>query len=91
METTNTPKPKKKRDRVATGVHLVYILLLLVTVLFVIRLVGIQLNYTPGPKLARVITQTSVEKVLEPKRGAILSDNGSPLAISVPVYTIHMD
>lgn len=77
----------EKSRRTSNGLWVVYLILLLLTCVVFARLVVIQ--FSAGDE--EIFSQKSTRHVLEPKRGAILSDDGSPLAISVPVYTIALD
>ena len=82
---------KKKTDSVGRGLYRLYLLFLLGSLLLVGRLVYIQLIWQPDPKLVRALTPTSVRKTIDPARGAILSDDGRLLAMSLPIYDINMD
>ena len=84
-------KPKKKVDRVGRGLYRLYVLFLIGSFLLVGRLVYIQLFWQPDPKVTRALTPTSVKKTIVPARGAILSDDGRLLAMSLPIYDINMD
>ena len=91
MATGANKKNGKKTDSVGRGLFIMYILFLLISALLVVRLAGIQLFYKPDPKIYNALTPKSVKKTIEPARGAILSDDGRMLAMSLPIYEIHMD
>ena len=84
-------KTKKKTDSVGRGLYRLYVLFLIGSVLLVGRLIYIQLFWQPDPKIVQALTPTSVKKTIDPARGAILSDDGRLLAMSLPIYDINMD
>ena len=91
MAQENEKKTRKKTDSVGRGLYRLYVLFLIGSVLLVGRLIYIQLFYQPDPKIVQALTPTSVKKTIEPARGAILSDDGRLLAMSLPIYDINMD
>ena len=84
-------KPKKKVDPVGRGLYRLYVLFLIGSILLVGRLIYIQFLWQPNPKVSHALTPTSVKKTIVPARGAILSDDGRLLAMSLPIYDINMD
>ena len=84
-------KPRKKVDPVGRGLYWLYVLFLIGSILLVGRLIHIQLFWQPNPKVTQALTPTSVKKTITPARGAILSDDGRLLAMSLPIYDINMD
>ncbi len=91
MAQERTEKPRKKTDSVGRGLYWLYVLFLLCSLALIARLVHIQLFYQPDPKVVQALTPTSVRKTIDPARGAILSDDGRLLAMSLPIYDIYMD
>ena len=91
MAQDNEKKTKKKTDPVGRGLYRLYVLFLIGSILLVGRLAYIQLFYQPDPKIVQALTPTSVKKTIDPARGAILSDDGRLLAMSLPIYDINMD
>ena len=91
MAQERTEKPRKKTDGVGRGLYWLYVLFLLCSLALIARLVYIQLFYQPDPKVMQALTPTSVRKTIDPARGAILSDDGRLLAMSLPIYDIYMD
>ena len=91
MAQESEKKTKKKTDSVGRGLYRLYVLFLIGSVFLVGRLIYIQLFYQPDPKIVQALTPTSVKKTIEPARGAILSDDGRLLAMSLPIYDINMD
>ncbi|MBQ9400682.1 MAG: penicillin-binding protein 2 [Bacteroidales bacterium] len=82
---------KKKRDRIGIVLYATYLCLLLASVLVVGRLIQIQVAFTPNPRIERVLTPSVTSTTIEARRGNIYDCEGRLLAISRPVYTLHMD
>lgn len=82
---------KKKRDRIGMVLYIFYVLLLIVTVLVIAKLVYFQLIWKPEPRIAGALTPSIVKRTVEPVRGNINDCNGRLLAMSYPIYDIHMD
>ena len=68
-----------------------YLLLLLASLLLIGKIVYMQYIWKPDDKIAVPLKPKNTKKVLEPVRGNILDCNGRLLAMSYPVYNIHMD
>lgn len=81
----------KKRDRIGMILYAFYLLLLLASLLLIGRILYMQYVWKPEEKIAVPLKPKSTKKVLEPVRGNILDCKGRVLAMSYPVYTIHMD
>ena len=88
---TMTPKPKKQRDRIGVILYLLYVALLAASVLLIVKLAGIQLFWSPDPKIETALTPSNTVSVIEPARGNILDAEGRLLAISCPIYQFYMD
>ena len=86
-----TTKNKRKKDRVGRSVHWLYVLFLLISLGLVARLVWIVIAFQPDPQIASVLTPRSIRNTEEPSRGAILSRDGDILAMTLPIYDVHMD
>ena len=82
---------KKKRDRIGMVLYIFYVLLLIVAVLVFFKLVYFQIIWKPEPKIAGALTPSIVKRTVEPVRGNIIDCNGRLLAMSYPIYDIHMD
>ena len=82
---------RQKRDRIGLVLYVFYTLLLLISVLVIAKLVYFQLIWKPEPKIAGALTPAIVKRTVEPVRGNIIDCNGRLLAMSYPVYDIHMD
>lgn len=81
----------KKRDRIGMILYAFYLLLLLASLLLIGKIVYMQFIWEPEAKIAAPLKPKSTKKVLEPVRGNILDCKGRLLAMSYPVYYIHMD
>ena len=82
---------KKKRDRIGLVLYIFYVLLLVISVLVIFKLVYFQLVWDPEPKIANALTPSIAKRTIEPVRGNIIDSEGRLLAMSYPVYDIHMD
>lgn len=80
-----------KRDRIGIILTALYILLLAASVLIAGKIVYIQMFWKPDGKIEGALTPRRQTRVLEPVRGDILDCNGRLLAMSYPVYDLHMD
>lgn len=84
-------KKKVKADPVGFRLYGFYVLFLLISIFVVIRLFDIQINFRPNQEIARLIAPSSQKEKIEPARGAILACDGRMLAMSTPIYDIHID
>ena len=82
---------KPKRDRIGLVLYIFYTLLLVISALVLVKLVYYQLIWKPEPKIATALTPGIVKRTVEPVRGNIIDCDGRLLAMSYPVYDIHMD
>ena len=83
--------PAQKRDRIGLILYGIYLLLLVAAVVIFLRIIGIQLFFRPAPKIQDALRPASVVRVLEPVRGDIRDCKGRLLAMSYPMYELHMD
>lgn len=79
------------RDRIHVVMFFLSILFLALGVFILIKIVRIQTGYEIDPKVERLFSPTVYKHVDRPVRGRILATDGRPLAISAPLYDIHMD
>ena len=82
---------KKKRDSVGRGLHWFYLLFLLISVGLIVRLVYLIFVFKPDPVVESMLTPSSTEVPIEPKRGSILASDGRVLAMSFTCYDLYMD
>lgn len=82
---------KKKRDRIGMILYALYLLMLLASVLLIGKIVYLQLFWKPDEVIHTPLTPKNTKRVLEPVRGNILDRNGRLLAMTYPVYVLHMD
>lgn len=79
------------RDRIHVVMFFLSILFLALGVFIIIKIVRIQVGYEVDPKVENLFHTTVYKHVDMPVRGRILATDGRPLAISAPLYDIHMD
>ena len=82
---------RKKRDRIGMILYTLYLLMLVASVILIGKIIYIQTIWRPDEKILPALTPRNTERVLEPKRGDILDCNGKLLAMTYPVYILHMD
>ena len=82
---------KGKKDRIGLVLYVFYLVLLLLAVGVGVKLVYFQLFWKPNPRIERALTPSNVKRIEEPVRGNIIDCNGRLLAMSYPVYDIHID
>ena len=79
------------RDRIHVVMFFLSILFLALGVFIIIKIVRIQVGYEVDPRVENLFHTTVYKHVDRPVRGRILATDGRPLAISAPLYDIHMD
>ena len=82
---------KKKRDRIGMILYALYLLMLVASVVLIGKVVYLQLFWKPDEKIYAPLTPKNTKRVLEPVRGNILDSKGRLLAMTYPVYILHMD
>ena len=87
----NRGNAPQKHDRIGLILYAAYLLLLGAAVLIFLRIVDIQIFFRPAPKIENALTPKVEVRTLEPVRGNILDHKGRLLAMSYPVYDLHMD
>ena len=80
-----------KRDPIGLILTVLYSVLLVASLLIIGKIVYIQLVWKPDPKIEQALTPRNQERILEPVRGNIIDCKGRLLAMSYPVYDLHMD
>lgn len=88
---TKAPKEKKTRDRVSLLLYMLYLGALLIGGAIIYKIVDIQSNFSPSPRVLSEITNRNKKVPIEPKRGQILASDGRILAMSYTTYTVAMD
>ena len=79
------------RHRISRGLWTVYCLFLLLSVVIIGKIIYIQFIWEPDQKTLSYFTPDNHKEKIKPERGTITDYNGRLLAISTPLYTIHMD
>lgn len=82
---------KDRRDPIGKLLYAVYLLALVLSAVIVLRIIGIQLFFTPDPEIAAQVTPRPVKSTIEPERGNILARDGRLLAMSFTSYDLAMD
>ena len=79
------------RDRIHVVMFFLSILFLALGAFIIVKIVKIQSGYEIDPKVVELFRPSEFKHVDRPVRGRILATDGRPLAISAPLYDIHMD
>ena len=79
------------RDRIHVVMFFLSILFLALGVFIMVKIVQIQTGYHVDGRVVNLFRTTVQKHVDKPVRGRILATDGRPLAISAPLYDIHMD
>lgn len=82
---------KQKRDPIASVLSVLYAVLLGASIVIAVKLCYLQWFFKPDPKIEAALTPRRDSRTLEPIRGNIIDCNGRLLAMSYPVYDLHMD
>ena len=80
-----------EKDRISKILYFLYLIFLVAAMIILGRIIQIQLTYKLDDKIAEYFRPRSRKEVLEPLRGSIISCDGRLLAMSTPMYQIHMD
>lgn len=77
--------------------YVMYILVAIAMLVVIVRIIAIQYgNVAPAPAISAADT-TNLDEIptridsIQPMRGRILSDDGSDLVTSIPLYNLHVD
>lgn len=82
---------KKGRDRISMTLWVLYCFFLMLSVVLIVKICIIQFGWEPDQDLVRYFQPTRYRQTEKPERGTIMDCNGKLLAISTPMYNIHMD
>ena len=85
---TNTQDGK---HRVSKTLWTVYCFFLAASIFIIGRIIFLQYAWEPDQKTLKYFTPENRQETINPERGTITYCNGQILAISTPLYTIHMD
>lgn len=80
-----------ERRRASNFLTFFHALFLVASVLIVIEIVKIQYFWEPDPRYVEYFQPKKDKKEIEPLRGSIIDHNGKLLALSTPMYQVHMD
>ncbi len=81
----------ENRDRIHVVMFFLSILFLALGVFIMVKIVQIQTGYHVDRRVEDLFRPSVQKHVDKPVRGRILATDGRPLAISAPLYDIHMD
>ena len=79
------------RDRIHVVMFFLSFLFLILGILILGWIIKIQTTFTVDERVIGLFRPTVEKHVDQPVRGRILATDGRPLAISAPLYDIHMD
>jgi len=79
------------RERIHVVMFFMSMIFLLLGAWILVRIVHIQTSYTVDERVIGLFRPRVQKYVEHPVRGRILATDGRPLAISAPLYDIHMD
>ena len=80
-----------RRHRISKILWTVYCLFLIASLIVIGKIIYLQAAWEPDQKTLSYFTPGNHEESVKPDRGAITDCNGKLLAISTPLYTVHMD
>ena len=86
-----TMAEEEKKNLIAWKLYIIYLFCLLGALFVAGRLIYIQAIWKPSEKIAPLVTANIRKMTIEPLRGTILTYDGRPLALTVPIYDIHID
>lgn len=81
----------ENRDRIHVVMFFLSILFLALGVFIMVKIVQIQAGYHVDSSVVDIFRPRVQKHVDKPVRGRILATDGRPMAISAPLYDIHMD
>lgn len=84
-------KTPNSRHRISRTLWTVYCLFLMASVLVIGKIIYLQQIWEPDQKTLSYFTPSNLKERVKPERGTITDCKGQLLAISTPLYTIHMD
>jgi len=84
-------KDDKQRDRMSVVLYALYLIFLALSIFLIGCVIYRQNTFKPNPAISRTIMPDSKKVVTQPQRGLIYDCNGRILAMSSPMYKIHMD
>ena len=79
------------RDRIHVVMFFLSLIFMVLGILILVWIVKIQTTYTVDPRVIGLFRPVEQKHVDQPVRGKILATDGRPLAISAPLYDLHMD
>lgn len=84
-------KTYKEKHRISRTLWVLYIFFLLLSLVIIGKTIYIQYFWEPDTQTIRHFKPKNTLEKIKPERGSIVDCNGKLLAISTPLYTVHMD
>ena len=81
----------KERRRASNFLSFFHAICIVAFVLIVVEIVKIQYFWEPDPRYVELFQPKKDKKEIQPLRGSIIDHNGKLLALSTPMYQVHMD
>lgn len=82
---------QEDKHRISKILWFLYCIFLILSLVLIIRIIGIQFVWEPDPDTLEYFQPSRYEQKTKPERGTIMDMNGKLLAISTPLYNINMD
>ena len=82
---------EEDKHRISKILWYLYCTFLVLSIVLIVRIVDIQYFWEPDPETLEYFQPKRTDKTIKPERGSIMDINGKLLAISTPMYDIHMD
>lgn len=79
------------KHRISKILWFLYCVFLVLSVILIGRIMNLQFFWEPDPQTVRYFQPKKHLEKTKPERGAVMDMNGRLLAISTPMYNIHMD
>lgn len=79
------------RHRISRILWFLYCIFLGLSILLIARIIHIQFAWEPDAQTVKYFQPKKYQDKTKPERGTIMDINGKLLAISTPMYNIHMD
>lgn len=79
------------KHRVSKILWFLYCVFLGLSILLIGRIIHIQFSWEPDPATVKYFLPKKYKSPTKPERGTVMDINGNLLAISTPMYNIHMD
>lgn len=82
---------KEGKQHTGLALYVIYVVMLIGGLVAMGKIIYLQTAWKPNEKIARAVTPQTTRNVIDPIRGDIYDCKGRILAMSYPVYVIHLD